>query len=194
MDDRWFRLGDHGRYPARRLFLRRQLNYWSRICPDCQTEFSSVQARGICPNCELVFEVDKGGQLTRKMHRLGDPREPELPPLDREKQRISKHIRFVDAGVIYDHEIFENLLWQFVSMPQEYWEECAYLPDDTRLGSFCKFVDDKLIPVDFEPSPMAFMVRWDESVAEQKKKEMKPKYKELHSFLHEHHNRRITMC
>ena len=135
-----------------------------------------------------MFTADENGRLIRKLHRLGEPPEPESTPLDREKNRIQKLLRFVDAGKVYDHEMYENLLYQFISMPNRFWDECADLLDDTRTRLFCKYIDDKLIPVDFEPSPMPFMVQWDPLVAEQKKRELKPKYKDIHEFWHNRQN------
>lgn len=137
-----------------------------------------------------MFAADENGHLIRRIHRLGDPPKPEPEPLDLEKTRIKKMIRLVDAGVIYDREMFENLIYDFVSMPDEFWEDCANLLDDTRTALFCKFIDDTLTPVDFEPSPVVFMVQWDPVVAEQKRRELKPIYVALREFWHNHHSRR----
>ena len=31
---------------------------WSRTCPTCGTTFASVQHKGDCPSCKLVFDAD----------------------------------------------------------------------------------------------------------------------------------------
>ena len=36
---------------------------WPRRCPDCGTEFESVQCWGVCPGCDLRFLVDYNGTL-----------------------------------------------------------------------------------------------------------------------------------
>ena len=61
-----FHMDDHSRGPARLLSLshlgeqsfRDISGPWNRKCPDCNSIFTSVQSTGICPACQLVFNVD----------------------------------------------------------------------------------------------------------------------------------------
>ncbi len=48
---------------------------WPRRCPDCGTEFESVQCWGICPSCDLRFLVDYNGDVLENGNR----------PLDRSR-------------------------------------------------------------------------------------------------------------
>jgi hypothetical protein len=74
---------------------------WSRRCPDCGTEFSSVQCWGICPQCNLRFLVDDVGNVIdsgdRPADRLGG-----IPLSDRTRNLISKRFSKTDGTIISD--------------------------------------------------------------------------------------------
>lgn len=57
-----FGTGGDGRvtlYPPEQM----QDSRYDRSCPRCETTFSAVTERGVCPNCRLFFRRDRDGQL-----------------------------------------------------------------------------------------------------------------------------------
>lgn len=61
------------------------LEPWPRKCPDCNNEFSSVQNRGQCPRCGLVFFVDGSGAFIKREKSLSEWMKfdaPMAPPTD----------------------------------------------------------------------------------------------------------------
>ncbi len=74
---------------------------WSRQCPDCGTEFSSVQCWGVCPQCELRFLVDHRGNVLDAGNRPDDRLEG-IALSERTRSLISKMFSKSDGIVISD--------------------------------------------------------------------------------------------
>jgi hypothetical protein len=65
----------------------------------------------------------------------------------------------------------------FISFPEHCWNACLEVIPDSLYRDFFEYVAQHLQPVDFMPSPNAFLVdSRDDAVVEQKRREMRPKY------------------
>jgi len=154
-----------------------------RQCPDCNTSFSSVQSTGICPACQLVFDVNAKGNVLRRRTRIGEPKPPEASHKEQAIKHVRKHLRSLDALRITTDEFNFNLLLHWVGLPKEYWTPSASeMPNNVAI-QFSQYLDDYLIPLDYKPSPTCFMVGpFDPDSVGQKKQELEPRYREIHEF------------
>ncbi|MDV6033663.1 MAG: hypothetical protein F9B45_26935 [Phycisphaera sp. RhM] len=168
---------------------------WDRQCPDCSESFVSVQSTGVCPSCELVFDVDRNGKLLRRRHHIGDAAPPKPSPAEVAIKGVRKYLRVLDAAKITADEFNDNLLLHWVDMPRECWDECASEIPENTARQFAYFLDKYLVPVAFRPSPTCFMVGpFETERIEQKKLELEPVYREIHGFWLRHTlERGITM-
>ena len=94
---------------------------WSRTCPDCGTEFSSVQGWGICPQCELRFLVDYEGNLVNAGNRSED-RLGGIPLSERTQSLISRMFSKSDGIVVSDilyRAVSDNLPFCTDSTPEQ---------------------------------------------------------------------------
>jgi hypothetical protein len=169
--------------PLKRHCLRNIDEPRIRQCPDCNTSFSSVQSTGICPSCQLVFDVDAKGNVLRRRTRVGAPKPPKPSPKEQAIKHVRKYLRFLNASKITTDEFNFNLLLHWVGLPNECWTPSASeMPNDIAM-QFSNYLDDYLIRLDYKPSPTCFMVGpFDSDLVELKKKELEPRYREIHDF------------
>lgn len=163
--------------------MRNRSDPWNRMCPDCDTIFASVQSKGVCPSCQLVFDVEKNGTLIHRRYRIGDESSPPLSPQESATQLISKFVRVLNAGKITTNEFQFNVLLHFANIPKSCWCDCAAAIPRDLAADFRDYVAAYLVPVDFMPSPTPFMVDTrSETAIKNKKRELRPKYVSLHKF------------
>lgn len=155
----------------------------SRKCPDCGALFDSVQSTGVCPQCQLIFDVAPNGDLLRRRIRIGESTPPQPSATEQAAHHVRKYLSFLHAAKITANEFNYNLLLYWVDLPNECWIVAAsQMPDDIA-KQFSQYLDDYLIPREFMPSPTCFMVGpFDAAAIEQKRVELQPRYREIHDF------------
>lgn len=87
---------------------------WLRRCPDCDTEFKSVQSWGVCPGCELRFSVESNGNMLTREDKSA-PRSG-IALSERTQKLIAKLFSRSDGVVISD------LLYRAVSSNIPYFD------------------------------------------------------------------------
>ena len=156
---------------------------WNRECPDCSTTFASVQSTGICPRCQLIFDVDSNGKLLRRRHKIGAPATPQLSAVEQGVKLVRRYLRQLDISLISKDEFNFNLLLKWVRLAHECWAPCAQEMPDKVAQHFAQYLDEYLLSENYKPSPTCFMVDWgDPDRIEQKKLELEPTYREIHEF------------
>jgi phage FluMu protein Com len=162
---------------------------WNRDCPDCNTTFASVQSIGVCPRCQLVFEVDCKGQLLSRRHRICNLSAPQLTQVEESAKYVHKSLRFLQASKITIEEFNLNLLLHWVALPQECWIPSALAMPNNIAQQFMYYLDELLLPLEYKPSPIYFMLGpFNTDQVEQKKRDLEPTYREIHSFWRKHTN------
>lgn len=160
--------------------LRNLGSPWNRDCPDCSTTFASVQSTGVCPYCQLVFDVDCDGKLLRRLRRIGDPAPSAV---EQGIGVVRKFLRFLAAAKITSEEFNDALLCFWINLSRECWIPCALEIPGEVAGNFSRYLDEYLPPLDYKPPRRPFMdtpFGWD--CIEQKKLELEPIYREIHRF------------
>jgi hypothetical protein len=97
---------------------------------------------------------------------------------------VKKLTNVLSLGLITFEEYALNVLQAIIAAQDTCWDECVGLVPTDVLGQFVRYVDEYLVPVDFMPSPTAFMTRITDSECEKKKRELRPRYVRFHHSLH----------